>query len=448
MYHSLFRDQGRVALVALTGVAMLFAAGSAQADELKCRRTIAKSTAKFESAKLKTLQKCEDGRLKGTVTGTCPDTKASEKISGAATKLSDAIVKDCDAASVAAIYPGGTCPVFESDHLPNGSCAGPVTTGAELATCLTCISEGSVDQLIAFYFGGLFPAGDDGDLLKCERALGKNATKFFASKRKVLQKCEDSHIKANTVGACPDAEGATKISDAAAKLADKVDKACDTFDQDDYRGPNFCPALGTCGGPINTRAQTIACLECLSGLKADCTNRISAPGNGAVPAACNPTCGDGVTNLLGGETCDDGNYVNGDACPSDCNVNPNCTSPGGPVIGTVNLTGVPTAGLSSVIVFITYPDGTVQIGGSGAGAIGINAVGADSVTPNDLNYGIRVLTLSPDGTTPINNPPFTIDFITCNGAVPTDAMFNCVVESAFDTAAQPVNNLTCAVDVP
>ncbi len=445
MYHSLFRDQGRVALAALTGVAMLFAAGSAQADELKCRRAIAKNTAKFESKKLKTLQKCEDGRLKGTVTGTCPDTKASEKITGAATKLNDAIIKDCDATAVAAIFPGATCPAFENDDF---NCAGPVTTGAELATCLECISEGSVDQMIAFYFGGLFPAGDDGDLVKCERALGKNATKFFATKRKVLQKCEDGHIKASTVGVCPDAEGATKISDAATKLAEKVEKACETFDQDDYRGIAYCPALGGCGNVINTRAETIDCLECLTAFKADCTNRISAPGNGAVPASCNPTCGNGVTNLDLGETCDDGNYVDGDACPRDCSVSTSCPSPGGPVVGTVNLAGVPTAGLSSVIMFITYPDGTVQIGGSGGGAIGINAVGADSVSPNDLNYGLRVLTLSPDGTTPINNPPFTIDFITCNGAVPTDGMFKCVVESAFDTAAQPVNNLTCAVDVP
>ena len=31
-------------------------------------------------------------------------------------------------------------------------------------------------------------------------------------------------------------------------------------------------------------------------------------------------CGDGIVNLAGGETCDDGNTLDGDGCPSNCRI--------------------------------------------------------------------------------------------------------------------------------
>src|SRR5690242_3456481 len=53
-------------------------------DVISCQRAIGKNTAKFFAAKNRALQKCEDGVLKGTLGGPCPDaTKAAPAIAKA-----------------------------------------------------------------------------------------------------------------------------------------------------------------------------------------------------------------------------------------------------------------------------------------------------------------------------------------------------------------------------
>src|SRR5262245_7712462 len=82
-------------VAAAFGLALAASDAKAAADPVKCRRTIAKSAAKYESTVAKSLQKCEDGRLKGTVTGSCPDSKASGKIDGAKSNAVDNITGAC-----------------------------------------------------------------------------------------------------------------------------------------------------------------------------------------------------------------------------------------------------------------------------------------------------------------------------------------------------------------
>ena len=72
--------------------------------------------------------------------------------------------------------------------------------------------------------------------------------------------------------------------------------------------------------------------------------------------------------------------------------------------------------------------------------------GTASLTPNDLDYGIRILAQDPF--LPLGNSPLTIAFDSCNGASITDSDFDCFVEEIFDTGAQPVPGVTCSVDVP
>ena len=61
--------------------------------------------------------------------------------------------------------------------------------------------------------------------LKCKRGIAKNASKFYAAKTKILQKCDESVVKTGA-GSCPDATATAKIASAAAKLASGIDKAC------------------------------------------------------------------------------------------------------------------------------------------------------------------------------------------------------------------------------
>lgn len=430
-------------------VATLVALGdtAAQGAETKCRQAIAKASAKFEAKKIKALQKCKDGVLKGKITPPCPDAKATDKINKAATKLQDAIAKDCELADVALILPGGSCPRFATTD-ESGSCDVTVATVAELADCVECLSETNVDSMISFLFDGKI-ASSDGDTLKCQRSTGKNGAKFFAKKRKALQKCADAVIK-NGSGTCPDAKATEKINKAAAKLQEKLDKDCAGLGQDDFGGTCFCPAFDipgagpACGGPLHSLADLKACVECVMEHKADCLTSVSAPSLGALPTECVPQCGDGAIDA--GETCDDGNVLNGDSCPSDCTINP-CNSPAGTVTATINISGT-TADLSALTVFFTYPDGEARLPGTGddAAARFTPTNGTASVTPNDLDYGVRVLLTDPF--LALGYPPLTVDFDICNGATITDSDFDCWVEFASDNTAAVLSGVTCTVDVP
>ena len=100
MYQKVLLSQMRL-VAAATGVALAFGVVAAHAADpkaiTKCKRTIAKNAASFEAAKLKSLQKCEDGILKGKIVS-CPDSKATDNIGKALTKLTDKIGKACDGA--------------------------------------------------------------------------------------------------------------------------------------------------------------------------------------------------------------------------------------------------------------------------------------------------------------------------------------------------------------
>ena len=73
-------------------VLVLAAASSAFADPVKCQRTIADASGKFQKDKSSALQKCEDKKATGKLppsTDCLSDAKTAEKIQKAATKLED-----------------------------------------------------------------------------------------------------------------------------------------------------------------------------------------------------------------------------------------------------------------------------------------------------------------------------------------------------------------------
>ena len=136
------RFASRVAVV-LSVAASLALVASAHADPLKCQRSILKDSGKFAQARIKALQKCEDGRLKGKVLTTCAaDSKTQGSIQKARDKMHAAIGKNCGGAdktcgggddeTLASISWPGVCPDFEGMGCTYtiSDCGGTPTSGS------------------------------------------------------------------------------------------------------------------------------------------------------------------------------------------------------------------------------------------------------------------------------------------------------------------------------
>jgi hypothetical protein len=125
---------------------------------------------------------------------------------------------------------------------------------------------------------------------KCQRAIGKEASKFVQAKMKALQKCEDKKVLGQHTDPCPDAGAAAgspakKAADAIGKAISKLtaaiakkcggsDKACATTGggQEDPENLGFfttCPdfessGLGNCTQAITTCEHIAECVECIA----------------------------------------------------------------------------------------------------------------------------------------------------------------------------------------
>lgn len=523
MYQERSFDRKRWSRALGTIVAVSLLAGAAAAQNaVKCKRTIARETAKYEATRSKQLQKCEDGVLQGKITGPCPDAETAGKITQAMAKMDDKISAACTGLTMAAIdfdglvkrcvsgtsgprcdgganaldpctgdidCPGGTCtipgnectsdaqcpgstcgavdecPAIENRNLPAGECTLALTGATDIVDCLQCIGDGVTTQLNTISFAHLAPNGGEKAVLKCQRTIGKAASKFFQKKIKILQKCEDAVLQGKITGPCPDTAAATAIADAEAKLLDKIARACggddktlgtaDDLSLGEVGGPVFCPAYDIpgagpgCAATIADMQDLAECVRCLTEFKVDCAHRAANPGGGAVPAECNPTCGNG--SIDAGETCDDGNSESGDACPSDCSI-ASCVDIGD-TTATVSFTAPAGIDIAGLTVLLEYPDAKVRIPGSGAAPSVINAIGmtpAGTVyTPNDLNYALRLVIFEPDSLAIPAGTLFQVTFDTCQGAgALTASDMTCRVENASNTAQVAVGGVNCAVTVP
>jgi hypothetical protein len=115
--------------------------------------------------------------------------------------------------------------------------------------------------------------------LKCKRGIAKSASKFYAAKTKILQKCEGNVVKTGA-GSCPDGTATAKIANALAKLASGIDKACggddkvwggNLTDEEPPAGlgwPATCPnfegnADPDCSTAITDCGDIAACIGCV-----------------------------------------------------------------------------------------------------------------------------------------------------------------------------------------
>jgi cysteine-rich repeat protein len=191
-----------------------------------------------------------------------------------------------------------------------------------------------------------------------------------------------------------------------------------------------------------------------------CTNTCTICGDSVVtaPEECDPPgagcalnctlegCGNGL--IEAGETCDDGNTADGDACPATCVIEA-CDAQSGTDF-TVDVEFSGSSDVAGITVFLDYPEGQVSIPSSGdqiPSGIITDTPGFAFSQPNDLDYALREVLVDtfafPEGLL------FRLHFETCAGqAAPTAGDFTCTVEAAGDVDSNPIEGVTCSVATP
>jgi cysteine-rich repeat protein len=198
------------------------------------------------------------------------------------------------------------------------------------------------------------------------------------------------------------------------------------------------------------------CLICgngvVTGLAETCDDGNFVGGDGCSASCTTEACGNFVTDV--GETCDDGNFDNFDGCPNNCKEEA-CAPIAGSVRGaTVNWASPVSVG--SLTVLLDYPEGRVNIPGSGGGIPAGILFGFPSGTSpqaNDIGnqgYALREVIVKATAITPRPGQLFKINFEDCQGVTPpTAGDFVCTVETAFaPDGLTPVAGATCSVTVP
>lgn len=167
------------------------------------------------------------------------------------------------------------------------------------------------------------------------------------------------------------------------------------------------------------------------------------------PTAIAAICGNGVVEPP--ETCDDGNTITQpptDSCPEDCTI---LTCSPSPSRVEVAVTFSSPRGLASIAVLVEYPDGNVQLPGTGddssVAARVVNRPSGFLATIFDFDYAVRVGLAGTRALT--GSQLFRIQFDLCRDTSPPPVTaYRCRVVEANDTNFQPVTGVTCSVTIP
>ncbi len=286
----------RVVTVVAAATTMLAIAAPASAqfsnDQLKCRQTIAKETAKLGKTIGKTLISCHKNRQKGKVAAgnDCNDVDAPETdLKGKVTKTKNKMTD-----KIADPVKGKCTPLavgFMGYHQCPAPCDIPVPTigdASDVAACLICLTENEVETMVAAAQDSPTPPlGKDES--KCHGAIGKNLTKHFDTALKERPKCQNAAESAGATSVDAACQGSIlKIDGARTKGEAKLTSSCapptdlvavnscstvDTaslntcvFDDSDARGLSVFEAMYGFGEPTWTAVQDLfAATGCASG---------------------------------------------------------------------------------------------------------------------------------------------------------------------------------------
>ena len=221
-----------------------------------------------------------------------------------------------------------------------------------------------------------------------------------------------------------------------------------------------CPA----GDPDHSQTITVdeilaAVTSTLNGCPAEAPTPTPSP-TGSMEQTPQPTptppagCGNGRVDFNLGETCDDGNTLDGDSCPYNCRI-ATCTGAGTTLTVDVSFTPPDGVDVISLLIFLRYPDGVVKIPGMNSDPQVqdriLNTPDGAFTTPNDLDYAVRLAIFAAD-VPPAPFAPgllFSVEFDNCRDATPPSVSdFRCTVEGAAGIDTLPVAGVTCAVSIP
>jgi parallel beta-helix repeat protein len=221
------------------------------ADSVKCQTTINKAALGFAKAKLKALGKC----MAAQVPGVCPDTKASDKISKAASKGAAKITADCATDSVQAGL---------------GNSYNTLTDDTAISSCVFSQHNVSADILLGEINGTPGVVKVNADRAKCVKTLNKVGIKQATGAHKAINKCIATQEKngnvVDLVAACvghwaggvfvapTDANTAAALSGLQTKSEAGVAKDCTI-------NPLLIPSIFACPGAA-TVADLQQCITC------------------------------------------------------------------------------------------------------------------------------------------------------------------------------------------
>jgi len=244
---------------------------------------------------------------------------------------------------------------------------------------------------------------------------------------------------------------------------DNLGDVC-TSEEDCPRSPSEPPCPSDCNGNGTVDvSELVATLDIALGIESiDLCPAADSEDDGSV------TIGDavlGVDSALSGcpqlcsEPCpggscvpQDGDLDLEDSCPASCQINRECADPTSMEV-TVRFSAPGDGQLSTGRFFLRYPDQILRLPGSGTSSMVFNSFAfpwLGTVTPNDLDYAVRVLAVAEPFFTIEANELFTIAFDRCADTPdPTAGDFRCTVFDAFAVDASNVTDqTTCSVELP
>lgn len=407
-----------------------------------------------------------------TADSDCPGSTCGSKVCLGGTNDGNActVATDCPGNNFCDISNGcgtGGRVTDECPDIEKSGCDNVLATLADIDTCVKCVSETGVDQVVDNFYASLSPLSTDKALEKCKQAIGKNGMKYLSAHRKAIAGCQKNALKDGAANSCPDLKATDKINKARTKLLAGIEKACggddkvfgggDDITPDAIGAPLSCPnvdppgATPGCYDFIATVQDLANCGACLVDFKAIVLDAVAVTADDPTPTELNALCGNGKIDA--GETCDDGNVVDGDACPGNCSI-ASCAVTGS-ATATVTFTVPGGTDVTALSIYLDYPEAAVAIPGSGSQAAVQNAItlipgNNATFTPNDLNYALRNVIVDND-VPPAPLPPgapglFDIALQRCGAApLPVPGDFNCRVDSASAAGGVSVFSATCAV---
>jgi len=367
-------------------------ASSPGTDVTKCRTAIGKAAGSFFTAKTNALGKCWDARYKGKHGDSCippasGDGKYQAAIDKAETKKITAIAKACGGLGAGTIGFANHCPAVV---VPGGpACGGPVTDLADVIGCVDCVTEFKVD---------------------CQVALAVPGFQSYPTECVGVPPTPTPTVTPTSTTTAT--RTATATSTPTSTLT-----ATPTVTVTATRTPSPTPTVTVTVTPTATTAATATITP----------TRTATPTRTPTPTPT-PVCGNGTVE--DGESCDDGNTFNCDACPKDCRTSTAPIACSAIVVRhaqRVRVQAPPGQLLSGGIVCLDYPAGVVALPGTG------NVAGRTSnlsglVTLNDFNNAVQLSFVVNPGVTEVNP---TISFDLCSGmAPPLPTAFECAVKGA------------------